>query len=320
MKLCNVNQDGRPVAGLIQDGNVVLLQPVYSAYLQKQGIERFEEISQAVLPNNLKEIIKGGEVSQEAINKVSTYAKETPFIYDLDNVKLMAPIVRPGKIFGPGINNRETYEKADKPPGEPRPLYCTKLPTCVVGPYDSIKIPDIGVVGSEVEIATVIGKTGKFIPKEDAHEYIYGHMVANDITAHTMRGSEWIVVNRPNLEPARIQFQGRYKNYDTFMPTGPCLTTKDEVGDIHDHLAMKAILNDELVQEGTSGDYLFNIEDLISYISFAHVLEPGDIVLSGTVPAAPGWVMSKIDLRHYGGTLQSEIQKLGALKNPIEAI
>ena len=190
----------------------------------------------------------------------------------------------------------------------------------MTGPYDPIEIPDIGIVGSEAEVAFIIGKKAKFVDEQDAQSYVYGYTVHNDITAHELRDTkEWIVSKRPEGDK-RLTYAGRYKCFDTFAPMGPWLTTADEVPDIN-NVDIHAYVNDRLVQTGNTSDMYFKIPHLVSYLSGAHTLLPGDIVSWGTVQRPiEGVNFQKIDLRGWGGVLKTEASGLGTIENPIKPI
>jgi 2-keto-4-pentenoate hydratase/2-oxohepta-3-ene-1,7-dioic acid hydratase in catechol pathway len=274
------------------------------------------------------DFIAGGqgslEAAREAIHFIQTTnqtagPKGESLLFRMADIQVNAPVSRPPKFFAITVNYRENWEKATKPP-DPHPTYFPKLNTCIVGPFDPVEIPDIGVVGPEVEIAAVIGKRGKKISSEEAEEYIFGYTIHNDITGHEMRKkSEWIIMKRKDGTEEKLTYPGRYKCFDTFSPMGPWLVTRDEIKNVH-ALQMTCRLNGEVVQTGNSGELVFKFPFLVSYLSEAHTLEPGDLISGGTCPPAPGWTMLTIDLRRIGGILESEIEGLGLMKNPIKPV
>ena len=330
MKLATFEYMGTDRVGVVFDENKIAdITLAYSGYLYQNEEPKAYQLAEVLVPPSMLKIIEGGQSSlksaMEAVQAIKTIPnlkgpKGERVIYSLDEVRLKAPVLRPGKILGIAINNRPGFERAIKPDGELHPLYFTKLNTCITGPFDPIEIPNIGVVGTEVEVAIIIGKKGKNIPVEQANEYIFGYTVHNDITAHEIRDKyEWIISVRPNGEQVRLTYSGRYKCYDTFAPMGPWLVTRDEIGDIENR-KMEARINGKPCQIGSTSDMVFKFPQIISYMSEAHTLEPGDIISGGTVVAAPGWTMSKIDLRKLRGVLESEVEGIGTLKNPIKPI
>lgn len=329
MKLCTLEYKGLDRVGIFMDEDqLVDITIAYTTCLFKQGEPRAYELANVLTPPSMIEIIKGGESSLKAIKETLQDLKESPRIegpkgerifYSLSDVKLKAPIPRPPKILACVYNRKTSYEMATKPSPH-HPYYFVKLSTCVIGPYDPIEIPDVGIVGPELEVAAIIGKKGKNIPVERAEEYILGYTIVIDVTAHEMRQrSEWIIAKQPTGEEERLTYAARYKNFDTWAPMGPCLVTRDEIPDIY-NCKMEARVDNVTVLQGNLADMNFRFPQLISYFSAAHTLEPGDAIFSGSCRPAPGWKMYSIDLRKMGGVLKSEVEGIGILKNPIKLI
>ncbi len=328
MKLCTFEHKGSERVGLIIDeNNLADITAAWAAGFPNQAKKKVNEL----VPPSMIKIIEGGESSLAAIRQVWEFLQSKPqmkgpgrarIFYSLNEVRLKAPVPRPPKIIGPNWNHKGDQGRIIRPPVEPHPFYAIKLGTSVTGPFDPIEIPDIGRVVSEVEAAIIIGKTGKRIPAGKAKEYIFGYTVLNDVTAIELRDrGEWIIVKSPEGEQMRFTTAARYKCYDTFCPMGPWIVTQDEI-DIH-NCHMEARVNGELDQAGTTADMVFNFYELISYLSEAHTLEPGDVISSGTVPLAPerkDRKLGKIDLSKANGILESEIQGIGMLRNPLRNI
>jgi 2-keto-4-pentenoate hydratase/2-oxohepta-3-ene-1,7-dioic acid hydratase in catechol pathway len=330
MKICTFQRENENRVGVLVDETTIAdINIAYASYLYDRVGTRAYKIADVLTPPNMIGTIEGGIISLNAIKETMETFKSKPdmkgpkgekIFYSLKEVKLMAPVPHPPKILAPALNHRQGWDNLIRPDTEPHPVYFIKLPTCVTGPYDSVEIPDVGVVGSEVEIGAIIGKKGKNIPIEKAEEYIFGYTVHNDITAHELRDTEeWIIVPKPDGGEMRLTYAGRYKCFDTFAPMGPWIVTRDEITDIH-NCKMEARVNDQAVQQGTSADMVFKFPQLVSYFSSAHTLEPGDVISSGTCIAAPGWNIISIDLRKLGGVLESEIEGIGIMKNPIQPI
>ena len=328
MKLCtfNAGQDDR--VGLTIDGETIVdVNLAYAGILNAAGEPKASPLADVVAPPEIIELIKGGASTEVALGEVAKAAAKGGLtgpngeqaMFKADDVHIKAPVPAPSKIFAIAINNKQKFHIAEKPDCEEHPNYFIKVPTCLTGPYDPIEIPDIGIVGSEIEVAAVISKTARFVKPEDAMDHIYGFMTHNDITAHELRDtSEWIVSKRPEGD-VRLTYSGRYKCFDTFSPMGPWLVTKDEIKDIN-NLSMVARHNGKDVQVGSTDDMVFGWDYLIPYLSAAHTLYPGDIVSWGTVISPEGVNFQKIDLRGEGGYLESEVEQLGTLNNPIKPI
>lgn len=278
-------------------------------------------------PRTMEEMIADGDTGLAAARASDGWLKANaaklgePLVFDMASVHVHAPVTRPPKFFSVAINNKVMLSRCKRAPGaEENPHYFIKLHTTIVGPFDPVEIPPVGQVGSEIEVAIVIGKGGRHIPQDKALEHIFGFMTHNDVTAHEMRrATEWVIVNpgKPNEE--RLSYPGRYKNLEKSAPLGPWLVTRDEVPDPQ-NLQYRAWLNGSMCMEGSSADHMFTAAYLVSYLSKAHTLEPGDIISSGTVPAKDPWTFATIDFLKAGGHVEAEVVGLGKQKNEIKPV
>lgn len=185
-----------------------------------------------------------------------------------DGVRLGSPIRRPGHFIAIGHNFADhAIEFGSKPPAEP--VIFSKAPSCVCGPNDDIKLPRGSQKGDwEVELALVIGKRASYVSEADALSHIFGYLLCNDVSerAFQLEGTgQWI----------------KGKSAETFGPLGPWLVTADEIGDPQD-LDMWLDLNGQRVQTGNTKTMIFSVAHLIAYLSEKMVLEPGDVVATGT--------------------------------------
>jgi 2-keto-4-pentenoate hydratase/2-oxohepta-3-ene-1,7-dioic acid hydratase in catechol pathway len=158
-------------------------------------------------------------------------------------------------------------------------------------------------VDYECELAVVIGKTCKNATEENALDYVLGYTCANDVSARDWQiewgGGQWC----------------RGKTFDTFAPMGPCLVTKDEIEDPN-NLAIKTILNGEAVQDWNTNDMIFNVKQLITFLSGSTTLLPGTVILTGT-PQGVGAARKPPLFIKTGDSMTIEIEKIGALMNPV---
>src|SRR4026208_319683 len=194
------------------------------------------------------------------------------------------PIPRPGKIVCVGLNYRDHAEEqgVDLPAA---PLFFAKYTTSLIGPGDAIGIPSIVTkCDYEAELGVVLGATVRNVSKENALEAVAGYVVANDVSAR-------------DLQFAAGQWP-RGKSPDTFCPVGP-LTPAADVPDPH-ALGIRAILNGETMQDSSTGNLIFGIDEVISYVSQTSTLEAGDLILTGT-PAGVGVVRGAPRRRPGGG-------------------
>jgi 2-keto-4-pentenoate hydratase/2-oxohepta-3-ene-1,7-dioic acid hydratase in catechol pathway len=216
---------------------------------------------------------------------------------------LCAP-VRPGKIVAIGLNYHDHIrESGMEPPSAP--LVFAKFPSSVVGPGDPIVLPRAAPerVDWEVELAVVIGRRMRDVPMERALENVAGYTVANDISARDVQfgDGQWT----------------RGKSFDTFCPIGPYVLTGQEIPDPQ-ALRLRTRVNGETVQDSSTGEMLFGVAEILSYCCRCFPLEPGDLVLTGTPWGCGGFSSPERYLR-AGDTLESEIDGIGTLRNPVEA-
>jgi 2,4-didehydro-3-deoxy-L-rhamnonate hydrolase len=212
------------------------------------------------------------------------------------------PIERPGKIVCVGLNYRDHAEEqgAELPQA---PLLFAKWTTALVGPGEPIVIPPIVTkCDYEAELGVVIGSRVKGVSKENAFEAVRGYLCANDVSARDLQfgDGQWT----------------RGKSPDTFCPVGP-LTARDEVPDPH-ALRIRAIVSGEVLQDSTTANLIFGVDDVIAYAAQTTTLEPGDLILTGT-PAGVGVFRDPQRLLQPGDEVTIEIDGLESLSNPVAA-
>ena len=215
----------------------------------------------------------------------------------------MLPIPRPGKIVCVGLNYRDHAEEqgVDLPKA---PLFFAKYTTALIGPGEPIVIPPaVTQCDYEPELGVVIGSTVRGVSRENALEVVAGYICANDVSARDLQfaDGQWT----------------RGKSPDTFCPVGPRLVPAAEVADPH-ALRIRAIVNGEVLQDSTTANLIFGIDEIISYASQTSTLEAGDLILTGT-PAGVGVFRDPKRLLQPGDTVTIEIEGLGELTNPIVA-
>ncbi len=324
MRLCQFerNDTSRAIGIAVDDTDAIADATGIHGALKESGASSksydFPSELMTLIADGPEGLDAAAEVAEAVAQNVAQW-RDRGLIQDYSKTQICAPVSRPQKFFAIAINRHGGWDTAIKP-DNPHPTYFVKLSSCIVGPHDAVRIPDVGQVGPEIELLVVIGKGGRDIPEDEALQHVFGYAVHNDITAHQMRKtSEWIRMVREDGSEEHLTYPGRYKNFDTFSPIGPWLVTADAVSD-PDNMRLKAWLNDDLVQDGSTSGHVFNTAHLISYLSRAHALEPGDIISTGTVGAVAPWRMATIDLGKIGGTLHSEIEGLGRMANPIEFV
>ena len=215
---------------------------------------------------------------------------------------MAVPIPRPGKIVCVGLNYRDHAEEqgAELPEA---PLLFAKFTTSLIGPGDPIVIPPIVTkCDYEAELGVVLGATVRQVSRENALEAVAGYVVANDVSARDLQfgDGQWT----------------RGKSPDTFCPVGP-LVPAAYVRDPHS-LPIRAILNGEVMQDSTTANLLFGVDEVISYASQTATLEAGDLILTGT-PAGVGIFRDPPRLLRPGDEITIEIDGVGTLTNPVVA-
>ena len=219
--------------------------------------------------------------------------------------KLLAP-VDPVNIFCIGLNYREhAAESGMEPPSQP--VVFAKPTSAVCGPGDQILLPACCHHGPEVdyecELAVIIGKTARNVSQADALDYVLGYTCANDVSARKWQlnggGGQWI----------------RGKGFDTFCPLGPVLVTADEIPDPQ-ALGIRTILNNETMQDHTTGDMIFSVVELIEFLSQDTTLLPGTVILTGT-PQGVGFARKPPVWLKDGDDVIIELDQIGRLQNPV---
>ena len=219
--------------------------------------------------------------------------------YPLSEVRLLAPVNRPGKIIAVGLNYRDhAIETKQEIPTSP--VIFAKFPSSINGPDSDVVIPgDDPQVDYEAELGVVIGRTAKTVSETAALEYVAGYLPLNDVSARRWQfaDKQWV----------------RGKSCDTFCPTGPWLTTVDEVPNPH-ALSIRMRVNGKTVQNSNTSNLIFGIPTLIQFISAAITLEPGDIIATGT-PDGVGVFRNPPVFLQRGDVMEVDIERLGILKN-----
>jgi 2,4-didehydro-3-deoxy-L-rhamnonate hydrolase len=254
---------------------------------------------------DLLSILRGGETAMRAMREAVNFALEHPGehpTYGFDEVKLLAPIPRPGKILCSGINYASHKEENPNAKMPEEPFFFSKLPSAVIGPGAPIIIPKQSAqVDYEVEFAVVIGKTMHRVPESGVMDCIAGYTILHDVSARDIQFKE----NQITLG----------KNFDTFSPIGPCLVTRDEIP-APDNCRMRTLLNGKVMQDGSTSEWLFSLPTLLSFLSGVMTLEPGDVVSTGT-PAGVGFFRNPQVFLRPGDQVSLEIEGIGKLENPV---
>ena len=251
------------------------------------------------LPRDMLAFLEAGPTALEAALRAASGGPRIP----LAEVQLQAPIRRPPKFLGIGLNYADhVAETGAKTPEHP--IIFNKQSTCVVGPYDPIQLPRVSqLLDYEGELGFVIGRRCRHVSREDAADVIAGFLVVNDVSVR-----DWQL---------RVHTWTMGKSFDTHGPIGPWIVTSDELRDPH-VLGLRTWVNTELRQESNTKELIFNCFALIEHISTAFTLEPGDVIATGT-PSGVGIGTKPPKLLQVGDVVRIEIEGIGAIENPVIA-
>jgi len=245
--------------------------------------------------------LRGGSAALGEARKLERGEIPPPKKSSLGQIKLLAPVTRPGKIIAVGLNYRDhALETRQEIPASP--VIFSKFPTSINGPDGRVVLPaGDPQCDYEAELAVVIGTQAKGISEYEAMNCVAGYMPLNDVSARRWQFAEkqWV----------------RGKSCDTFCPTGPWLTTRDAVPDPH-ALKIQMRVNGAVVQNSNTSNLIFKIPMLIAFISAAITLEPGDIIATGT-PDGVGVFRKPAVFLKAGDVMEVEIEGLGVLRNRV---
>jgi acylpyruvate hydrolase len=316
MQLITFRHNGRDSIGALAQDHVVPLTLAYAAHLHRQGAPSHYALAEAELPDDMVRFLAMGERGMEAARRAlelvegevarhgeARGARGERLLLPMGDLQLLAPIPRPGKVLCIGLNYRDHAEELNMVlPG--RPLLFSKYANAVTGPGAPIVLPSITEqVDYEAEFTVVIGKRARRVPEAEAMNHVAGYTAANDVSARDLQfgDGQWV----------------RGKTLDTFAPMGPALVTRDEVPDPH-NLRISLRLNGDLMQDSNTRNLVFGVPRLISFLSEAITLEPGDVILTGTPPGVGHNRKPPVYLKP-GDTVVVTVDGVGSLENPVVA-
>jgi 2,4-diketo-3-deoxy-L-fuconate hydrolase len=221
----------------------------------------------------------------------------------LAEVRLLAPVPRPGKVIGIGLNYRDHAAESGQPIPT-APILFPKFANSVIGPGEAIVIPpETEQPDYEAELGVVIGRTAHRVSQAEALSYVAGYTCVNDVSARDLQfeSSQWMLG----------------KAIDTFLPCGPWLVTADEIPDPQ-ALGIRLTLNGEELQSSSTAQMVFGVAELIASLSRTMTLEPGDLIATGTPPGVGFARKPPVWLRD-GDEVTVEVEGIGALTNPVRA-
>jgi 2-keto-4-pentenoate hydratase/2-oxohepta-3-ene-1,7-dioic acid hydratase in catechol pathway len=245
------------------------------------------------------EFLRGGQGALERAAEASLRAPRLA----LSDVRLLAPVPRPAKVLGIGMNYANHIAELGREVPEYQ-YWFNKQRTCVVGPGASIVVPRVSnMVDYEGELAMVIGRRCRYVPVDRALDVIAGYTVMNDVS---VRDWQW---RTPSFTMG--------KSFDTHGPMGPVIVTPDEIDDPQD-LVVRTWVNDEKRQDCSTSEMIFSCAEQIAYLSTGFTLEAGDVILSGT-PSGVGAGFTPPRWLVPGDVVRITIDGVGTLQNPVAA-
>ena len=240
--------------------------------------------------------VSTAEISAAAVREVRSVAE----------IRLLAPIPRPSKIWAVGWAYRTHAEEVKRNQQTDEPFVFLKAPSSVIATGEPVRIPSIAPskVDYEGELAVVVGSRAGAVAAESAVDHIAGYSIANDVSARDVQKGE---------KPGRMANVTLGKSFDTFTPFGPCLSTLDEFAD-PDDVGLRTYVDGQLRQEARTSELLYPVVELVAYLSQYTTLGPGDLILTGT-PAGVGHPTGRF--LSAGSTVRIEIEGIGILENPV---
>jgi len=292
LKLVRCRDEERENYGVLIN-NEVLFLPRLAKRLNEKLPELFEEF--IALGK------KGVETAERLLGKATENdAKHASSL--VDEVTLLAPVSAPPKIVCLGLNYRDhAAEQNAAIPDEP--IIFMKPHTTIIGPNEKIVKPSfVKQLDYEAELAIVMGRKAKNVPVSEAESYIFGYTILNDVSARDIqfKDKQWT----------------RGKSFDTFAPTGPYITTVNQLGDTS-NLFIRTWVNNEIRQNSTTKNMIFNVPEVIHHLSRVMTLEPCDIIATGT-PAGVGFALKpQPKFLQDGDIVRIGVEKIGILENMV---
>lgn len=303
--------------GAVVDGRIVNITYAYASYLsESDGERRAYELAEARVGSEMLAFLQGGDRAIEAARRGVEFALSRGddtgvsgerLVFDLAEVRLLAPIARPGKILAAGKNYRDHAAEgaqAGQPVVlQPFPRGFVKVSSAVIGPDEPVELPHVTTqLDYEVELAVVIGRTGRYIPYERAYDHVMGYTILNDVSARDIQ-----------LAEAKYGNHMIGKNLDGLSPMGPWIVLKDEIDDPMD-LEISLSINGEQRQHSKTSELIHDIPAMIERWSWG-TLEPGDIIATGT-PAGVA-LGGKFPYLKVGDVMECYVERIGILRNPV---
>ena len=292
MKLVRCRLEEGEHYGALKDNKVIFLPR-----LAKRLDEKLPELLEEFIALEVKGVETAERLLEKATENDVKHASSL-----VNEVVLLAPIASPPKIVCLGLNYRDHISEQNATiPDEP--IIFIKPRTTIIGPNENVVKPRfVKKLDYEAELAIVIGRKAKNVPVSEAESYIFGYTVLNDVSARDFqfKDKQWT----------------RGKSFDTFAPTGPCITSVNQLRDTS-NLSIRTWVNKELRQNSATKNMVFNVHEIVYHLSRVMTLEPCDIIATGT-PSGVGFALKpQPKFLQAGDTVKIEIEKIGILENTV---
>jgi 2-keto-4-pentenoate hydratase/2-oxohepta-3-ene-1,7-dioic acid hydratase in catechol pathway len=333
MKLVTYSRNQTISCGILTNQGVIDIPSVWHG----PKLARRNKLYEGGPPRSVKEILQRGP---DCLARLAELVESDDIVAPLEQVKLLAPIPRPGKIIALAGNYSEHIREVGRALGlsdsprqttVPRPFIMPA--TVVIGPDEEIPWPAYSEqIDYEIELAVVIGKKAKYIKPENALDYVAGYTIVNDVSARSVTFKK----NRKTRPWDEFYDWLNGKWADGFLPMGPYLLTQDEVTDVQNlNMQLKVYpvrnpktlrikrhnvpgisngVNGEIRQKANTSQMIYTVADTVSFLSHLMTLEPGDIIATGT---PSGVAMATGRFLQPGDTIECTIEKLGTLTNTL---
>jgi 2-keto-4-pentenoate hydratase/2-oxohepta-3-ene-1,7-dioic acid hydratase in catechol pathway len=276
MKLANFSDGASTRLGLVEGDEIVDVASAGAGY-----------------PASVQDVLAAGEAGSEAVRRAARSARKIP----LSQVSLAAPILTPRKFLGLALSfSSHIEEMRAKGIVADRQMWFNKQVSCISGPFDDIHLPRVSR-----ELAFVIGRRARHVPRQQARSVIAGYLVCNDVSVR-----DW---------QRRSPTGTLGKSFDTHGPIGPWLTTADEVPFPED-LAIRTWVDGELRQDGSTRELVYSFGEMIEELSTVFTLEPGDIIATGS-PSGVGYSAKPPRFLTAGQVVRVQIDGLGWIENRV---
>jgi 2,4-diketo-3-deoxy-L-fuconate hydrolase len=263
--------------------------------------DRIVDLTKAGVADSMQDLIRAGKVGLLRAAKAARAAEGSG--KKIAATKLLPPIW-PGKVLCCGINYASHAEENPNAKMPSEPFFFAKLPSSIVGPEDPIEAaPATKQIDYEVEFTAVIGRRLRRAKESEVMPAIFGYTLLNDVSARDVQFKD----NQITIG----------KNLNGFAPIGPCIVTTDELADPF-NVRLTTRLNGKTMQDGNTSEWRFKLPKLISFLSQIMVLEPGDLVTTGT-PAGVGFFRKPQVFMKAGDVIEIEADGIGVLRNHIVA-